>query len=255
MRCKQEDKGDEIGMKKGIQPSGLITRKKLLRAAAKTFLEKGYEGATAKEIAERSGVATGAPFLPFGNKEGVLLELVKMMYSRQFDVADKMTESGNNPNPLLSYGLEIAIQMNIVELSEPLRELYVAAYSLPSTSRYIYEQMEKRLEYTFSSYLPQLKSKHFYELEIASAGITRGFMAEPCDRYFTMERKLRRYLSCCFKIYEVPREEYLEVIEQILKMDLKEISGEILEYVIANIEKSLEEEIIAAEQLKKGSVG
>ena len=27
----------------------------------------------------------------------------------------------------------------------------------------------------------------------AAASITRGFMARPCDLYFTMERKLRRY--------------------------------------------------------------
>ena len=224
-------------MKKGIQPSGLATRRRLLRAAAEVFLEKGYEGATAKEIAERSGISTGAPFLPFGGKEGVLLELVKMMFGRQFGTADEMAAPFGDP--LLIYGIEIGIQMNIIELSEPLRELYVAAYSLPSPSKYIYEQMDQRLERTFAGYLPQLERKDFYELEIATAGITRSFMVEPCDRYFTMERKLRRYLSCCFKIFEVPREQYLRIIEQVLAMDLKSLSVRVIEDAVQNMEKRL----------------
>lgn len=40
---------------------------------------------------------------------------------------------------LLLYGLETGLQLHITELSEPLRELYVTAYSLPSTSDYIYK--------------------------------------------------------------------------------------------------------------------
>ena len=224
-------------MKKGIQPTGLTTRKKLLRAAVKLFLEKGYEGATAKEIADLSGVSTGAPFLPFGGKEGVLLALVKLMFNRQFDTADETAAPFRDP--LLVYGVETSIQMNIVELSEPLRELYVTAYTLPSTSKFIYGQMDKRLERTFASYLPQLERKDFYELEIASAGITRSFMVEPCDRYFTMERKLQRYLSCCFKIFEVPPEQYHHIIDQVLAMDLKTISARVIEDTIRNIEERL----------------
>ena len=213
-------------MKKGIQPSGLLTRRKLLSASVKVFLEKGYERATAKEIAELAGVSTGAPFLLFGNKEGVLLELVKQMFAGQFDTAEKL--AGPEADPLLLYAVETGLQLHITELSEPLRELYVTAYTLPSTADYIYEQMVARLEYIFTPYLPQLERKDFYELEVASAGVTRSFMAKPCDLYFTMERKLRRYLSCCYKLYEVPPERYRPVIEQAQAMELKSMAGLII---------------------------
>ena len=230
-------------MKKVGQPSGLATRKRLLRAAAQVFLEKGYEGATAKEIAERAEISTGAPFLPFGNKEGVLLELVKRMFLRQYTAAGELVSAVKDP--LLLYGIETGIQMYIVEQSETLRELYVAAYSLPSTSSFIYGQMAERLEKAFADYLPRLERKDFYELELASAGITRSFMAEPCDLYFTMSRKLRRYLSCCFKIYEVPRETYLPVINRVLELkpDLARIAAELPGQMLASIERSLEGEI------------
>ena len=79
----------------------------------------------------------------------------------------------------------------------------------------------------FGSYLPGAQEKDFYELDIASGSITRGFMAKHCDMYFTMEQKLRRYLTCCFKIYDVPEREYAPVIEQTLKVDLRSIADTI----------------------------
>ena len=179
-------------MKKGIQPSGLLTRKKILSASIKVFLEKGYDGTTAKEIADLTGSSTGSPFSLFSNKEGLLLELTHMMFSGQFELAESLI--GEDSDPLLLYGVETALQIYITELSWQLRELYVTAYSLSSTSEYIYEQTAARLAVIFGPYLPRCESKDFYELEVASASIMRGFMAKPCDMYFTVERKLRRFL-------------------------------------------------------------
>ena len=209
-------------MKKGIHPNGLLTRKKILSASIKVFLEKGYEGATAKEIADLAGISSGSPFSLFGNKEGVLLELVRMMFSGQFDLAESLI--GEDADPLLLYGVETALQLHITELSQQLRELYVMAYSLSSTSEYIYEQTAARLSVIFGPYLPHCEDKDFYELEVASASITRGFMAKPCDMYFTIERKLRRFLQCCYKLYDVPPEKYEPVVERVLQMDLKRMA-------------------------------
>lgn len=58
-----------------MQPSGALTRKKILYASVQVFLKKGCEGATAKEIAALAGISSGSPFGMFGNKEGVLREL------------------------------------------------------------------------------------------------------------------------------------------------------------------------------------
>lgn len=235
-------------MKKGIQPSGLLTRKKILSASVKVFLEKGYEGATAKEIADLAGISAGSPFSFFGNKEGVLLELVRMMFSGQFELAETLT--GEGADPLLLYGVETALQIHITELSWQLRELYVMAYSLSSTSEFIYEQTAARLSVIFGPYLPHCEGKDFYELEVASGSIMRGFMAKPCDRYFTIERKLRRFLQCCFKLYEVPPEKYEPVIERVLQLDLKHMA----EQMIARTAQTAEEyfQITMAEGKQRG---
>ena len=62
----------------------MVTRRKILTVSMKLFLEKGYEGTTAKEVADMAGIVSGSPFFQFGNKEGVLLDLVKQMFDGQF---------------------------------------------------------------------------------------------------------------------------------------------------------------------------
>ena len=188
---------------RGKQASGLLTQQKMLRAAVKLFLEKGYEGTTTAEIARAAGMTPSSFFRAFPSKEALLLELDKRMFSGQFALAEQHSAA---QDPVLLYAVETAIQLHIAELTEPLRELYVTAYTLPSTSAYLYRSTAKRLEGIFGDYLPDAEAKDFYEMEIASAGMMRSFMAVPCDVYFTVERKIARFLECALKFYNVPSE-------------------------------------------------
>ena len=66
-------------------------------------------------------------------------------------------------------------------------------------------------------------------------------MARPCDLYFTMERKMRRYLSCCFRIYKVPQEVYAPVIEAALRRDLKSDAEKIIAATVQRAELGFEQ--------------
>lgn len=158
---------------RGKQASGLLTQQKMLRAAVKLFLKKRYEGTTTAEIARAAGMPPSSFFRAFPSKEALLLELDKRMFSGQFT------------------------------LTEPLRKLYVTAYTLSSTSAYLYRSTAKRLEGIFGDDLPDAEAKDFYEMEIASTGMMRSFAAVPCDMYFTVERKIARFLECALKLYNV----------------------------------------------------
>lgn len=221
-----------------VQSRGARTKRKILSASAKVFLEKGYSGASSREVAELAGVTNGSPFFLYGNKEGVLLELVKQMFAGQFQAVERIF--GNQPNPLLVYAVETSLQMYITERSEQLRELYVMAYTLPSTSEFVYRNMAEKLPPIFGSYLPDAKERDFYELDIASAGITRAYMAKPCDMYFTMETKLRRYLSCCFRIYCVPEAEFQPVIDATVAMDLSSAAEAVVAQTVRQVEEGYE---------------
>ena len=214
---------------RGKQANGLLTQQKMLRAAVALFLEKGYERTTTAEISSAAGMGQSSFFRAFPSKEALLLELVQRMFGGQFDLAEQ--HSGAE-DPVFLYAVETALQLHIAELTEPLRELYVVGYSLPTTSTYIYRSTAKRLQKIFGAYLPDAEPKDFYEMEIASASIMRGFMAVPCDVYFTIEAKITRFLDCALKLYDVPKEKRAAITAAVLQMDLHTMAAGIIPWCI-----------------------
>lgn len=225
-------------MPKGLQPKGVARRNKMLLAAVQLFLENGYEKTTTAAIARAAGMAPSSFFAAFENKEALLLTLVQQMFNRQFENAEQLL--GEQKDPLMLYGIETALQMYITELSEPLRELYVMAYSLPTTCEYIYNNTAERLSVIFANYLPEAEKKDFYEMDIASGGITRGFMAKHCHLYFKIEDKIRRHLQCCFTLYQVPKEKQDAVIDAVLEVDLQSIAQKLIEDTIVQAHRGFE---------------
>lgn len=217
-------------MAKGLQRKGIARRNKMLHVAIRLFLQNGYEKTTTASIAKGAGMTPSSFFAAFESKEALLLILVKAMFSRQFESAGQF--GGASEDPVLLYSIETALQIYIAELSEPLRELYVAAYSLPSTSEFIYDSMAPRLQRLFSQYLPEAELKDFYEMDIASAGIMRAYMAKRCDKYFTVENKLTRFLQSSLTLYSVPKQVQLQITDCILNMDLQTYAEQIIRKMV-----------------------
>ena len=224
-------------MPKGKLLNGLVTQQKVLRGAVALFLEKGYTKTTTGEIAKAAGIGQSSFFHVFPSKEALLLELVKRMFGGQFDLAGQHSGTGD---PVFLYAVETALQLHIAELTEPLRELYVMAYSLPTTADYLYRSTAKRLQTIFGPYLPDAQPKDFYEMEIASAGIMRGFMSVPCGLYFTIEAKITRFLDCALKLYDIPAEKRAAVTAAVLQMDLHAMAAGIIQKTVQQAEAGFE---------------
>ena len=224
-------------MPKGKLLNGLVTQQKVLREAVALFLEKGYTKTTTGEITAAAGIGQSSFFHVFPSKEALLLELVKRMFGGQFDLAGQ--RSGTE-DPVFLYAVETALQLHIAELSEPLRELYVMAYSLPTTSAYLYRSTAQRLQKIFGPYLPDAEPKDFYETEIASAGIMRGFMSVPCNLYFTLDAKVARFLDCALKLYDIPREKRQAVTAGVLALDLHAMAAGIIRKTVQQAEAGFE---------------
>ena len=217
-------------MSKGLQHKGIVRRNKMLHAAIKLFLENGYEKTTTASIAKAAGMTPSSFFAAFENKEELLLTLVKIMFGNQFESAGQF--DGISDDPVFLYSIETSLQIYITELSEPLRELYVMSYSLPTTSEYIYGSMAERLQKIFSKYMPGAELKDFYEMDIASAGIMRAYMAKPCDLYFTIENKLTHFLQSSLTLYSVPKEVQEQVTDTVLKMDLRSYAEQMIRKMV-----------------------
>ena len=86
--------------------------------------------------------------------------------------------------------------------------------------------------------------KDFYELELASGGIMRSFLSVPCDRYFTMERKIKRFIETTLLVYEVPKSKIEMGINFVSQFDFKYLA----DLTIKNMLKYLEENALRLEE-------
>lgn len=224
-------------MPRGLQRKGIERRNRMLHVAIRLFLQNGYEKTTTASIAKGAGMTPSSFFAAFESKEALLLILVKTMFSRQFDRAGQI--DGVSEDPVLLYAIETALQLCIAEQSKPLRELYVMAYSLPTTSEYIYDSMSKRLQMIFSRYMPDAKQKDFYEMDIATAGIMRAYMAKPCNMYFTIENKITRFLQSSLTLFAVPGAVQAQITDAVVKMNLQTYAAQIIQKMVEMAEAGI----------------
>ena len=193
----------------------------------KLFLEKGYKQTTLSEINEKAGVSYSQFQNIFRAKDGVLTELVEFMFENQFAMA--RSAAGAKLPPVYVYAVETAIQMTLTELNENLREIYIEAYTQKEASEYIQRETARELYQIFGSYQPELTARDFYDMEIGSAGIMRGYMAHPCSEELTLEKKLRLFLTMSLRTYNVPKEEMEQAIRFVEGLDIRNISERVMQ--------------------------
>ena len=210
-----------------ITSASLPTKKRILAVCVKLFLEKGYKQTTLSEINEKAGVSYSQFQNIFRAKDGVLTELVEFMFENQFAMA--RSAAAAKLSPVCIYAVETSLQMTLTELNENLREIYIEAYTQKEASEFIFRETAKELYQIFGPYQPELTARDFYDMEIGSAGIMRGYMARPCGGTFTLEKKLRLFLTMSLRAYNVPREEMEQAIRFVEGLDIRAISERVMQ--------------------------
>lgn len=206
-------------------------KRRILSACVRLFIEKGYTNTKMTEIIGAADVSASTFHNIFQTKDGVLEELTDVMFENQFGIARSIV--GQDAAPVLLYAVETAIQMTLTERNENLREIYVEAYTQPRIMEQIHRQTSAVLHGIFGAYLPGSTESDFYELEIGTAGMMRGYMARPCDIYFTLAHKLERFLRMSLSAYSVPKPEQDEVIASVLALDICAIADRVMQQLFA----------------------
>ena len=202
-------------------------KRRILTACVRLFLEKGYTNTKVAEILKEADVSAGSFQNIFRTKDGVLTELIGMMFSRQFGAVRPL--AANAPSPVYLYAVETALQLAMTELSENLRDIYVEAYTFPATAEIIHRSTTAELQAAFSAYLPGCAECDFYEMELGTAGMMRGYMARRCDR------KIRRYLSMSLSALQVPAQEREQVIAFVAEIDMLAEARKVVDAVLASL--------------------
>ena len=215
-------------------------REKTLYTAAELFLEKGYTETTMRGLAQKAGVDVNGINRAFGCKENILCELVAYVLHGQFETMGALLK-GVTDDPLLFYAAETTMQLYMAESGEQIRNLYLAAYSMSHSIDIIHHTVTEKLEQIFKAHLPHLVTRDFYELEIASGVVMRSFMARPCDMYFTMDRKVKRFLETTFRIYQVPDAKIQEAVAFVQRFDFPNIAKNTINRMLQYLKESIEE--------------
>ena len=224
---------EKINLKRGER-----VKSRVLHAAARLFLEKGYTASTMKEIATLAGVNYGSMMFVFRSKDEILSELVGFVLEGQFEAATKLMR-GRTEDRILFYAAETTLQLYLAESSEHMRELYSLSYSQHASSNTVYEKITPKLAEIFKEQYPDFTQGEFYEKELASAGVMRNYMTRPCGIYFTMDRKVKAFLENTFLLYEIPREKIREATEFVKQFDWNTIAQEVIDHMLDYLESKV----------------
>ena len=223
---------------KRLEINSELHRRKILLKAANMFLSQGFTQTTLRELARESGVNIGSLMHLFENKENILCALVSVVLDGQFSAVQKLL-SNMTDDKILFWAAETTLQLYMAESSEQIRDLYITAYSLPKTSDIIRRSIAEKMSEYFLPYNPGYQEKDFYEMEIATGGIIRGFMSVPCDMYFTMDTKVSRYLETSFRVYKVPQEKTQEAIQFVSRFDFAQIAQNVIDSLLSMLAEEI----------------
>ena len=210
-----------------IRSDGLRTKKRILQTCVRLFLENGYRQTTTTQILREAQVSSSSFQNLFHSKDGVLLELVNFMFENQFGMARSIVD-GTLP-PVCVYAAETALQITLTELNQNLREIYLEVYTQQQLLDCVQRATARELYGIFGPYQPELTEQDFYELELGSSGLMRGYMANPCTADFPLERKLNKFLTLALRGYKVPEEELQQVLRFLAGLDIRGIAQKVME--------------------------
>ena len=223
---------------------------RILMVCVKDFIEEGFLHTHVNEIAKEADVTVSSFRRLFKNKDGVLFELIDFMFDNQFALARKHP----NEDPVHVYALETAIQLSIAETHDHIREIYLEAYTDPGCLEFIRRRTASELLLAFKSFNPTWEEEDFYEAEIGSSGLMRGYMEHPCDSSFTFEKKIKGFLSFALKGYNVPGGKIQETISSVLSLDLGSLGAKALNKFFDSLERTFGCKLSEASKSQKKAI-
>lgn len=155
------------------------TRQRLLSAARRLFVSRGYEAATIRDIAAEAGLSTGAVFANFTDKADLFNAVIVDDSERLFQKMAQAPDAGSTADALLHL-LSLGYEMHLGQL--PLTQAalgfsWVRSHEQETAHQRVRDLMRARLG------------------EVLQAGVRRGELSPSLDTGLTSEMLLDSYIS------------------------------------------------------------
>ncbi len=212
------------------------TEIQILKAASRLFLKQGFSKTTHRQIAAESGIGLGVITYHYKVKEDMLRVLIEELIDYHLDIIEKAAE--RSKDSLFAYALEIAVQIALCENDPKAWDLYFAAYSHLATFDYIKDWAAKKNFHMLHDKFPDMTEEDFRRIENVTSGIELAAFSAPCDRYFTLEKKIALFLDSMMLLYNISEEERKQTIEKILKLDCVKLGNELFEKFIKKLDNT-----------------
>ena len=119
----------EASQPQGVRAAGKArSRQSLLDAAKRLFMQRGYEGATVREIAAAAGLSTGAVFASFSDKSDLFNEVLLVDLEEQVELMSQAAEGGGSTLERLTRVLDAGYEHQLGQL-ELLRAAVAVSWS------------------------------------------------------------------------------------------------------------------------------
>ena len=125
----QSPEASEAKPPRGVRAAGKAkSRQSLLDAAKRLFMERGYEGATVREIAAAAGLSTGAVFASFADKSDLFNEVLLVDLDEQVELMRAAAQEADGVAERLSGVLAAGYHRQMPQL-ELLRAAVAVSWS------------------------------------------------------------------------------------------------------------------------------
>lgn len=201
------------------------TKKEIIQIATRLFLERGFTDTSVKLISDSLEISTGNLTFHYPTKEDMLAILVEMLCDFQWNTMEASLNEGSSP--LMPLCLEMAAMSAICEEDSVARDFYISAYTHPITLNIIRVNDQKKAQRLFASYRSDWDSVNFAEAETLVSGIEYAtLMNTPASP--PLDVRIAGALRNILSIYNVPASECDECIRNVLQMDYRSISRQVL---------------------------
>ena len=191
-------------------------RKKVVAAALKLFLEKGYAETTLREISASAGVSYGSIYHHFADKEGIFLELVLDGFERTQVLADD--ELAGQQNPYLRLALKWAGLVQAASDNIRVAELLAVAYRSWKITQVLLEVSTARHRDWLRAELPDWSDNRFMAATLVLKGAVSSVIEEKInlDR-LTAKERIAAVLAATLPCFGASPELTRRILQKVLR--------------------------------------